>query len=326
MRISKDQAIVRLCHGEVVAIPTETVYGLAASIKHEAAIEAIFSLKGRPQNNPLIVHVARGEGEVHPMEALIPYVEYSIEGLEKLVEAFWPGPLTLVLPARKHAISSIARAGLSTAAFRMPLHSVAQEILAQTGPLVAPSANRSGSPSSTCVEHVEADFGGLFPVVDGGVCQSGVESTILIVHEGRWRVGRLGAIAPEALAPVLGYLPEWKTVQGDPLEQKICCPGQLYRHYAPLARLTLGEKEYAGDVGGVGGEAVVVGFSDREYSGARVFCLGTSSDPVGCLNRLYFVLRALDQEQISSAWVDLCIPETGLWRTLRERLIRAAGR
>lgn len=319
MRISKEQAINRLCQGQVVAIPTETVYGLAASIKHEAAIEAIFALKGRPQNNPLIVHVA-GPDHVHPMDALVPYIKGRIDGLEKLVEAFWPGALTLVLPVRQEAISSIARAGLTTAAFRMPLHPVAQAILAQTGPLVAPSANRSGSPSSTCVEHVETDFGEAFPVVDGGMCESGVESTILIVDEGRWRVGRLGAIAPETLALCLGYLPEWNALEKSSMQQKICCPGQLYRHYAPLAKLTLGEREYLGD------EGVVVGFSDREYREASVFCLGASNDPVSCLNRLYFVLRALDQEKVARAWVDLRIPEAGLWRTLRERLIRAAGR
>lgn len=323
-----------LSRGHVVAIPTETVYGLAASIAHPAAIEAIFSLKGRPHFNPLIVHLAcQPDLRFHPMESLSAYIEQPLEGLEQLVQHFWPGPLTLVLPVGTSSmISPLARANLPTAAFRMPLHPIAQRILSQTGPLVAPSANRSGTPSSTCVEHVEADFGPLFPVVDGGRCQSGVESTILMRHEGRWRIGRLGAIAPETFAPLLGYVPEWSALTGKAgvaeageageagAIGEIRCPGQLYRHYAPCAKLILGETEYDEC------HPVVLGFTDRDYIGAkRIFCLSSSDDPVGSLNVLYDVLRELDQQRISSAWIDLRMPETGLWRTLRERLIRAAG-
>ena len=333
MRISEEQAIERLRHGDVVAIPTETVYGLAASIAHPEAIEAIFALKGRPRHNPLIVHLAKkDESEWHPMEALEEYIPQAFEGIEghapfdgllfdglpDLIAQFWPGPLTLVLPVRESSLSPIARADLPTAAFRMPLHPIAQRILSHTGPLVAPSANRSGSPSATCVEHVESDFGLLFPVVDGGTCQSGVESTILIAHKGHWRIGRLGAISPETLAEVLGYLPEWE--EGE--VKTVCCPGQLYRHYAPRAKLILGTSEPSSH------HPVIIGFSDRPYhhlGAQRLLLLSSSNDPVGALNRLYHVLRALDQEQIAAAWVDLRIPETGLWRTLRERLIRAAA-
>lgn len=318
MRISEEQAAERLLQGEVVAIPTETVYGLAASLNHPAAIEAIFSLKGRPHHNPLIVHVAKPGPHEHPMEALAEYLVQPIHALEILVEHFWPGPLTLVLPVRTETIIPLVRAHLPTAAFRMPLHSTAQHILARTGPLVAPSANRSGLPSSTCVEHVEEDFGPSFPVVDGGPCQGGVESTILIMHEGRWRIGRLGAIPPETFASLLGYVPEWGIPEGQ--EGVVCCPGQLYRHYAPRATLLLGETDY-----GAADDPVVLGFTDRTYIGAkRIFFLSSSDDPVGALNRLYHILRQLDQEQIPSAWIDLRIHETGLWRTLRERLIRAA--
>lgn len=310
MRISEEEAVARLIRGEVVAIPTETVYGLAASLSHPAAIEAIFSLKGRPANNPLIVHLANS---IDPMQALSYYVSEQVEGLEKLVKQFWPGPLTLVLPVHETLIPTLARARLPTAAFRLPLHPTAQRILAHTGPLVAPSANRSGCPSSTSVAHVETDFGPFFPVVDGGSCASGVESTILIAHAGRWQVGRLGAIAPEAFAPLLGYVPEY-SVSTD----TVCCPGQHYRHYAPRAQLILGDAEDTDQV-------VVVGFSDRVYKNAkRLFCLGTSEDAAGCLNRLYHTLRLLDDEKIPLAWVDMRLPNTGLFRTLRERLIRAA--
>lgn len=328
MRISESQAAERLVKGEVVAIPTETVYGLAASIAHPGAIEAIFSLKGRPQNNPLIVHLA------NQLDALFEFVKEPVEGLEALVEHFWPGPLTLVLPVHEGLISPLARAGLPTAAFRMPLHPIAQGILSHTGPLVAPSANRSGSPSSTCVEHVESDFGLLFPVVDGGSCERGVESTILIAHAGRWRIGRLGALAPETLADVLGYMPLWELPKGE-AQTQVCCPGQLYRHYAPRAKLILGETDYIdylerrghiGEGGRCSDSPVVLGFADRHYEGAeRIFALSASDDPVGALNQLYHLLRMLDQEQIHSAWVDLRMPQTGLWRTLRERLIRAAA-
>lgn len=319
MRISASQAAARLKFGEVVAIPTETVYGLAASLNHPAAIEAIFALKGRPSNNPLIVHLpAPSSTGEHPMEALSSYLAQPVDGLETLVKRFWPGPLTLVLPVKTERIIPLVRANLPTSAFRMPLHSTALHILAQTGPLVAPSANRSGLPSSTCVEHVEEDFGPLFPVVDGGCCEGGVESTILILHAAKWHVGRLGAIAPETFAPLLGYVPEWGALEGT--NGQVCCPGQLYRHYAPRAKLILGETDYRES-----DEAVVLGFSDRTYVGARrLFFLSSSNDPISALNRLYHTLRLLDQEKIPSAWVDLRIPNINLWRTLRERLIRAA--
>lgn len=306
MRISEEQAVARLIRGEVVAIPTETVYGLAASLSHPLAIEAIFSLKGRPANNPLIVHLASSS-------ELLQYVSKPIQGLQELARQFWPGPLTLVLPVHEHLIPALARAHLPTAAFRVPLHPIAQRILMHTGPLVAPSANRSGCPSSTSAAHVETDFGPRFPVVDGGSCASGVESTILIAHAGRWQVGRLGAIAPESFAPLLGYVPEY-SISSD----TVSCPGQHYRHYAPRAQLVLGETDKID-------HPFVVGFSDRIYKNAkRLFCLGQSDDAAGCLNRLYHTLRLLDDEKIPLAWVDMRLPNTGLFRTLRERLIRAA--
>lgn len=161
MRISLQAAASALKSGQVVAVPTETVYGLAAALNSKIAVEDIFKLKSRPSDNPLIIHV----NELDQIESLARALP---EDFYLLASAFWPGPMTLVLPVNIDAVPSIARAGLPTAAFRIPRHPLALQLLALTGPLVMPSANISGSPSATSVEHVEADFGDNFPILEGG--------------------------------------------------------------------------------------------------------------------------------------------------------------
>jgi L-threonylcarbamoyladenylate synthase len=307
VRISFAEACNRLASGDVVAIPTETVYGLAASLNSVEAIEKVFKLKQRPANNPLIIHLATPD-------QLCQYVSEMPPKTEELTKYFWPGPLTLVLPVDISRIPAIVRANLSTAAFRLPRHTVALEILKQTGPLVAPSANLSGSPSSTSPTHIEEDFGDAVPVLDGGVCDAGVESTILVFHQGDWRVARLGALAAETFQPILGYRPALLSDLEKPL-----CPGHLHRHYAPKARLLLGTGPYSGQV------PVVIGYSDRQYEGAkRVYHLGSSQAPEEVSHHLYEVLRHLDRIGVLVAWVDMQIPLDGLWQTIRERLQRAA--
>ena len=246
MRISLDQAADYLRTGNVIAVPTETVYGLAASLNNPLAIEKIFALKGRPLANPLIIHVA-------DRKAIGPYAEKYPPHFEELASVFWPGALTLILPVNS-AVPEIARGGLPTAGFRIPSLPLTQSLLKLTGPLVMPSANLSGRPSATNSEHVEEDFGLEFPVLDGGACPKGLESTILLFDGSEWVIVRLGAIASEAFQTVLGYQPRiiQKATGSQPL-----CPGQLYRHYSPRARLILGKISSL--------PSFILGFKERVY-------------------------------------------------------------
>jgi L-threonylcarbamoyladenylate synthase len=315
MKISLLETAQRLLNTGVVAVPTETVYGLAASVSQPAAIDQIFVLKGRPANNPLIIHIAE-------FKQLEQYVSTLPEGARELAQAFWPGPLTLVLPCDLEQVPSQVRAGLNTAAFRVPNHPMTLELLSITGPLVMPSANLSGRPSATSPEHVEEDFGSEFPVLDGGSCGFGVESTILYYGDEQWQIIRLGALPAEAFEDVLGYIPLFNVSSK---EKAPICPGQLYRHYAPKAKLILVEnltecadRECAG---------VILGFNDRKYPAAdRVISLGSSSSPKDVAENLYAVLRYLDQEGIESVLVDMDFPRHGLWLTIEERLKKAASK
>lgn len=304
MKILPMQAVELLRHGKVVAIPTETVYGLAGSLYSEEAIREIFSLKNRPANNPLIVHLSS-------IRDINDYVADYPPYFELLTNAFWPGPLTLILPAEN--IPAIATAGLTTAAFRIPSHKIAREILSLTGPLVIPSANLSGKPSSTSYTHVERDFGEDFPVVEGGICEKGVESTILIFKENQWQIARLGAVSAEDLQTILPYKPHCVSNSHSPI-----CPGQLYRHYAPKAKLHL-ENQFAM-------ATLILGFSDRKYpTTSEVWHLGPSNDPDNAAKELYRLLRELDLQEKEAAWIDTDFPHTGLWVTIRERMEKAAS-
>ncbi|MCX7929448.1 MAG: L-threonylcarbamoyladenylate synthase [Chlorobi bacterium] len=209
-----------LRHGELIAIPTETVYGLAARYDDDTAIARIYRVKGRPQDNPLIVHCASVEDVIHVADN-VPPVAWA------LLERFAPGPLTLILH-RKQTVSPIVSAGLPTVAVRIPALDVARQLIAEVGvPLAAPSANRSGRPSPTCAEHVLADLGGkIAAVLDAGPCSIGIESTIVMVTD-QIAVVRPGSITPQDLAEVLGSEPPVLT------PDRPLAPGTKYRHYAP---------------------------------------------------------------------------------------------
>lgn len=309
MKISLQKAAELLNTGQVVAVPTETVYGLAASLDFPEAIKAIFSLKGRPAQNPLIVHLAHA-GQIER------YVQKLPDAFSALAQAFWPGPVTLVVPIIPETISSEARAGLPTAAFRVPDHSLTLELIEKTGPLVMPSANLSGRPSATTSEHIEIDFGPGLPILDGGFTKRGIESTVLREQGGRWEIIRLGAVAPASFEQVLGYIP--RVVETPPGASPVC-PGQLFRHYAPASKLmpaTTFQDEMQG---------VVVGFLDRDYpKGCRLFSLGPSDRPETVAENLYETLRRLDREGVKEAWLDMRLPHDGLWETIEERLLKAA--
>lgn len=221
-------AMELLCSGQIVAIPTETVYGLAADASNADAVAKIYAAKGRPDFNPLIVHVA-------DQSAAENLAEFSSMA-HQLAQAFWPGPLTLVLPLRPDAdIAGAVTAGLPTIALRCPAHPVMQALLKKTGlNIAAPSANKSGGISPTRAEHVLAGLGSAVPMIlDGGPCSAGLESTIVAVREHGWQILRPGPVTAADIERVLGTSP--LAASGDNIE----APGQLASHYAPskLVRL-----------------------------------------------------------------------------------------
>ncbi len=312
MDITLLQASDLIKNGAVIAVPTETVYGLAASLISSSAIDKIFALKGRPANNPLIIHVA-------DYEEILPFI-YDVDAdFFKLSQNFWPGPLTIVLPIIEGKISSRVTAGLKTAAFRIPNHPLARKLLKLTGPLVMPSANLSGKPSATCREHVEADFGNDFPVLDGGACIKGLESTILYRDtDQKWKIIRQGALAQGDFYEILGYLPE---IEKPKNHEKPICPGQLYRHYAPRATLVLKDnilESYQG---------VIVGFEGRTYPvGCKVYLMGNLDDAESISKKLYCVLRKLDDDGVQEALVDIDFAKDGIFSTILERLQKASSK
>lgn len=309
MRLTLQQSATALAQGSVLAIPTETVYGLAARIDRPRAVDQIYTLKKRPRANPLIVHAANFEQICPFIRADFPYFEV----LKSLGEAFWPGPLTLILPICQKSLSRVICAGLLTAGFRVPSHPLAQKLLLATGPLAAPSANLSGSPSATRAEHVESDFGPELAILDGGPCDRGIESTILGWQSGQLILLRAGAITAGA---VQRALKNWG------VEVRACrpsqpTPGSYLRHYAPRAELTF-------DLAALKTPIVVLGFEDRQYPNCPCLInLGSSRRPAEVSRRLYAALRELDDRGVRRAFVDLDFPDEGLWASLKERLLRA---
>lgn len=311
MKVTLKQAVQILKNGGVVAIPTETVYGLAARLCDVPAIKKIFVLKKRPADNPLIVHIAN----LQDLALLTKEIPATFKKLKK----FWPGPLTVVLPARLKSVPSLARAGLKTVAIRVPAHPLTRDLIRKTGPLVAPSANVSGRPSATTAFHVEEDFGPDFPILDGGPCRAGVESTVILLKKNGWSLLRSGALTEEELTDVLG-LPLRHKKGKRPIS-----PGQKYRHYAPHCRLVLchtaqelkrlSKKE---------GCNAVLGF-DETVSVLPLLSLGSRLDPQKNLRLLYATLRVLDERKDRLVLVDMDFAKQGLGATLAERLTKASA-
>ncbi|MCH9625538.1 MAG: Threonylcarbamoyl-AMP synthase [Chlamydiales bacterium] len=229
MLLNLSESVNHIQKGRIIAFPTETVYGLGASVFDTQAIEKIFRVKGRPQDNPLIVHI-------HALSQIELICETPPNGFEKLAQAFFPGPLTVILPKKK-SVPSIVSAGLGTIGVRMPSHHLARQLIEGVGvPLVAPSANLSGKPSSTTAQHVIDDFGDLIQgVLDGGSCTLGLESTVICLDPVP-TIYRPGLITKEQLEQVLQteVLEAKKQSSIQPLS-----PGMKYRHYAPNASVLL---------------------------------------------------------------------------------------
>ncbi|CDR34557.1 L-threonylcarbamoyladenylate synthase [Criblamydia sequanensis] len=307
MRIPVSLAIELLNNEKVVGLPTETVYGLAAKASSDEAIKKIFEFKKRPLDNPLILHVSS-------IDEVKRYLIKDENTFYDLAKAFWPGPLTLVMPVIDKLISPLVRANLPTAAFRMPCHPIPVEIIRSLGPIVMPSANLSGKPSATSYEDVEEDFGEDFPVVDGGRTLKGIESTILVLKEGVWELGRRGSLSLESIEKVLGYSPKPAS------DKKLVCPGQKYRHYAPKASLILSEKRPDSKI------EAVLGFKDKTYpDDLNPLYLSDLNSPAEASKNLYHLLRLLDRRGYQSVWVDMDMPKGGLWDTLRERIQKASS-
>ncbi len=212
--------------GNVVAFPTETVYGLGADAWNPTAIQKIFTIKGRPSDNPLIVHVSE-------VEQVQEFSDHIPDSAHELIEEFWPGPLSLVLPKKSKVLDAVT-AGLGTVAIRMPDHKIAQELISNTGPLVAPSANKSGRPSPTKAEHVKSDFGDDFPVIDGEATKIGLESTVLDLTGDQPEILRPGSISRKEIEDVLGYAVHESFFHHI---ERPKSPGQKYSHYKPKAEV-----------------------------------------------------------------------------------------
>lgn len=290
-----------LLAGEVVAVPTETVYGLAGRADDADAVASIYRTKGRPDFNPLIVHV--GSVEQAERYALLD------ERAHELARRFWPGSLTMVLPARQGSpIARAVTAGLPTIGLRMPAHECTLSLLAATDlPLAAPSANRSGGISPTRPEHVAASLGGEVPILDGGSCRAGLESTIVALRDdGTWQVLRPGPISAATIAEVLGC-PREGSGQG------IEAPGQLASHYAPGKPVRL-------DANTAQGTEFMIGFG-----GIAGDCsLSEAGDLAEAASRLYDCLHAAaasDKPGIAVA----PIPGSGMGEAINDRLRRAAA-
>ena len=221
-----EQAAEIIKQGGIVAFPTETVYGLGADAWNSSAISKIYKIKGRPADNPLIVHLHEKK-QIHDFCSNIP------EHAHTLMDTFWPGPLTLVLKKRQEVLDAVT-AGLDTVALRIPDHSIALDLIRRTGPLVAPSANRSGKPSPTKAEHILSDFGNACEVLDGNTTKIGLESTVIDLSEKEPIILRPGMIGREEISTLLGV--SVKESSPNPIHSPKS-PGQKYSHYTPDAKV-----------------------------------------------------------------------------------------
>jgi L-threonylcarbamoyladenylate synthase len=308
-----DQAVARaaalLRAGEVVAFPTETVYGLGANALDERAVAKIFLAKGRPSHNPLIVHVADAEAA----RALV--TEWP-PAAEKLAAACWPGPLSIVLPKRSQ-VPDLVTAGLGTVAVRVPAHPVAHNLLHQCGlPIAAPSANRSEAVSPTTAQHVLDSLGGRIPLIlDGGATNIGIESTVVDLSADTPRLLRPGMISAAAIEGILGTaLAASVTLVGEAARSS---PGQLERHYAPRAPVQLYGDRAAAVPTGAGAVVITPGSAGD----AREIQL--PGDPAGYARGLYAALHTLDAAGVSLILVQQP-PDAPSWSAIHDRLRRAS--
>lgn len=315
-----ERAAEILKEGGIVAVPTETVYGLAASALNGEAIKKVFDAKGRPQDNPLIVHISDIES-LKGVATDIPDIAFT------LAEHFWPGPFTMVLK-RADGIDSSVSAGLDTVAVRMPSDPVICEIIRKSMPLAAPSANLSGSPSPTSAQHVLFDLDGrIDAVVMAGECEVGVESTVLSLV-GAPRLLRPGAVTVEQLKVFLPDLVVDKAVLESPEDNtKVSSPGMKYKHYAPETETYLVEAQSEAFVEFVNSksDAAAICFEDEsEKITVKKLCYGSGEDEATLAKNMFSVLRRADDLGVSAVYVH-APSKSGVGLAVYNRLVRAAG-
>lgn len=321
------QAAKAIRAGKIVAMPTETVYGLAANALDPEAVKGIFRAKGRPADNPLIVHIA----DYGDLERYAIPTDLS----RRLADRFWPGPLTMIL-RKKDCIPSVVSAGLPSVAIRLPAHKTAQTLIRLSCcPLAAPSANLSGKPSGTTAQHVVHDFGDrIAGVIDGGPCQCGLESTVISLLEDRPILLRPGFVTPAELREELPDLKIANAVERE-LEQdeKALSPGLAHRHYAPAADTVglLGRAEDAADYivrSGNASSCAVMCFDGEEscFSDQADIILpyGKRGDPISQGERLFEVLRRLDESSVNRIFVN-CERSEGVGLAVYNRLLRSCS-
>jgi len=302
----------------LVAFPTETVYGLGADALEENAIAKIFSVKGRQEDNPLIVHVASID-DVKPLVKNIPEI------FEPLVKQYWPGPLTLIME-KSSIIPNNVTAGLDTIAIRMPEHPAALALISAFGrPVAAPSANPSGMPSPTRALHVLHDLDGKIPyILDGGDCRVGVESTVLDITNKIPKILRPGSVTYDELRYVLVDV----DIIGTEVVDKPSSPGMKYRHYAPKAPLiaVIGSPDETAEyiASRLGDDVAALMFDDYSLSHSNVVSYGDSEDFLTQASCLFDALRKLDNMGMSAIYTQLP-QEIGLGATIANRLKKAAG-
>lgn len=322
---SAAEAAKIIINGGLVAIPTETVYGLGANGLNPEAVKKIFLAKGRPQDNPLILHLSS------PQEIDL-YCHHIPEAAYKLAERFWPGPLTMVLPARD-IVPKETTSGLDTVALRCPDCLVTRQVIAQAGvPIAAPSANTSGKPSPTTAQHVIDDMEGkIDAVIDAGPCQVGVESTIIDLSGEAPRLLRPGGLPVEDIESVIGPVTWDKAILGDIKDDEVVrAPGMKYRHYAPKAPVTVFRGDPAATAKAMLAQAEpntgIICYDEYAslFQGCTVMTLGPKGDRLSHAQRVFDDLRHFDDTDVTRILAQ-CPDDHGLDMAVANRLKKAAG-
>lgn len=311
--------------GEVVGVPTETVYGLAGDSRNGEAIKKIFKAKGRPADNPLIVHISN-------LDMLKGVVRYVSDDAKKLMDAFWPGPLTIIMP-KGNEICNETCAGLDSVGVRMPSNPIAHEIIEKSKvPFSAPSANISGKPSPTNATDVFVDMNGRIPlIIDGGECDAGVESTVISTLTDTPIILRPGVITKEMIEKVLGKKVEIAkaVTEGVKKDEKVLSPGMKYKHYAPNADVIILKgslEKYAKYVNEhkEDGTFALCFDDEQQYLDVPAISYGHITSPKEQAHELFTALRELDKQNAKIVYAR-CPEMTGVSLAVYNRLIRSAG-
>ena len=318
IKTTVEQAAEHIRAGELVAFPTETVYGLGADASNDAAVAKIFAAKGRPSDHPLIVHLASSKQVLDYASSLPPFAE-------RLIKAFWPGPLTVILP-RKPGAATAAAGGQNSIGLRCPAHPLALEFLKACGTGVAgPSANKFGRVSPTTAQHVRQEFGDVLMVLDGGPCKVGIESSIVDCTRAQPVLLRPGVLTRVQLSAACG-----QTVLSadDTPDDAPRAPGTLESHYAPNAKVRLMDaKAIQTALDLLGADAAHIAIYARSIvriKSSQVIYRRMSDDALATAEQLFAVLRDFDAQGVKLIWIEP-VPEAAEWDGVRDRLARASA-